>query len=230
VLNREIENTSINESNRTWALAYIGRIIIHTAEIDSAEEEIERLLNRLGVESRSPIFSVLSIDELIMGLKFYLINWSTMKDLMATFINSVFDIGIDDKDITFEMILRNKKVKRTKIPEIWKKYKKSLNAYKIGEYRNDVVHRGKLTDPEVSELKRKKNKIRAERFSLLNTERISEDEYKRKMREFDRELSKMIPKKRTEYLDHFKKTISSYEEIAEELARITVIHLDNKRI
>jgi hypothetical protein len=149
--NCEIENagnalSALKGQNRDWSMAYIRRTMITSVEINSLQDEIELILSRLGVASKGPFFSVFSIEELTVGLKFYLIAWSTMKDVMAMFINTVLDLGIAEKDVSFGMILRNEKVQKTNIPAICKKHAKPLKISYVDGARNDAVHRGKLMD------------------------------------------------------------------------------------
>jgi hypothetical protein len=137
--NCEIENagnalSALKGQNRDWSMAYIRRTMITSVEINSLQDEIELILSRLGVASKGPFFSVFSIEELTVGLKFYLIAWSTMKD------------GIAEKDVSFGMILRNEKVQKTNIPAICKKHAKPLKISYVDGARNDAVHRGKLMD------------------------------------------------------------------------------------
>ncbi|NUO09466.1 MAG: hypothetical protein HUU08_12445 [Candidatus Brocadia sp.] len=234
---QEIENdpdalSAFKGQNRRWGAAYFFSSIRTVVEVGGLQDEIELLIDRLGLWSRGPFFPIVSLEELIVGLKLYLINWSTIKDVMAMFINSVLDLGISEKDIGFGMILRNNKVQNTRIPEICKKHAKLLNLGYMDGARNDAVHRGKLRDAEVNELKNRRNVIQSKRFSLLvpEAEKMSDDEYKSEMNEFYKELSLMVSKKKDEYTKHYEGTVGLLKEIAVELAKIAARHLKDEKI
>ncbi len=235
VLNQELqapENSTFKfeVDDQEWSFSYLGRIIMRVTEVSNIQDEIKLLLDRLGVQSQGFLVKVLSVEELFIGLKFYLISWSTLKDVMANLINCVLDLGIDEKDLSFGQLLRNQKVKSTKIPDICKKYSKKINIGSTDGARNDAVHRGTLADVEVTNLKKKKNRIQSKRFSLLKLKPISEDEYKKLMNEFNKELSNLVASKREEYKNHFKQTMSLNEEIAIELAKVIMKQFKKERI
>jgi hypothetical protein len=235
VLNQKLENSdysmvALKDSNRDWSVSYIGSILTRVAEVNNIQDEIELLLGKLGVNSSGFIFKFLSVEELFIGLKFYLISWSTMKDVMANLINYVFDLGIDEKDLKFGQLLRNRKVKLTKIPGICAKYASIIKIGNTDGARNNAVHRGNLSDIEVTELKNRKTKIQSKRFSSLELNPITEDEYKKQMNEFHKELSQMVTKKKEEYTKHYELTMKLNEELSIELAKLMAKQLNNKRI
>jgi hypothetical protein len=98
--------------------------------------------------------------------------------------------------------------------------------------RNDAVHRGKLSDIEVNELTNQRNRIDSNRYSLLlrESERMSEAEYKQKMKEFHSDLAEMVAKKKEEYSTHYEETVVLNSEIAVELAEIAARLLNDEKI
>jgi hypothetical protein len=67
-------------------------------------------------------------------------------------LNEVFQLGIAKQDLSFETVLRNSHVARTKIPSILKKHVKSVRHGEFQRLRNDIVHRGKLDLAELEEI------------------------------------------------------------------------------
>ena len=82
-----------------------------------------------------------------------------MKDLMTQVINIVLDLGMDEQDLSFAMLQRNEKIKRTRILGICNKYQKIINFGQTDKARNAVAHQGRLIDKEVNALKQRKNQI-----------------------------------------------------------------------
>ncbi|MDD3276147.1 MAG: Cthe_2314 family HEPN domain-containing protein [Kiritimatiellales bacterium] len=208
--------------NQEWALAYFSKAIVCIVEVSELQKEIELILSKISHQKMFMLTKVLPIEELILYLKLYLIAWSTMKDLMAKMISEILDLGIMDTDLSSESLLRNEKVKKTRIPEICSKHNKTLNVSKTNKARNDAVHRGKLSDDEVMACRSKKSAIESKRYSLIEdpSKKISSEEYDRQIKLFYDELKLLVEQKRAEYQTRYEKTIEFYSEIAIELAHI----------
>ena len=209
-------------NNLSWAKKYIPRTLFGVIEIDDQQDEIELLLSKIDHQPAGFLIKILPVEELLMNLKFYYIAWGTLKDLVARFVSIVLDLGIADIDLNFGVLLRNEKVKNTRIPEICSKYSSYLNVGETDKARNEAVHRGKLLDEEVLEIKRKKTTYESQRLSLLKQENecISEEEYKQKKSEFYDELKTLVDRKREEYKKHYETTMELNAEIAIELATV----------
>ena len=145
------------------------------------------------------IFKSHSIEELVLGVKHYLIAWSTMKDLMANLINTSLDLGIYENDLSFGMILRNEKVKNTNIPSICNQHSKKINVPYTDKQRNNAIHRGKLLDDEINMYRDNYNTLVSKRYGLLNPEQISEDDYNQAMSKLNSELTTLVIDKQKEY-------------------------------
>jgi len=214
--------SSLQGKNIEWAKKYIPKTLFGIGEIDEQQKEIELLLSKIDHQSSGFMKKILPVEELLMNLKFYYIAWGTLKDLMAKLVSNVLDLGIADVDLNFGILLRNDKVKNTRIPEICNKYSKLLDIAGTDKARNEAAHRGNLLDDDVINIKRKKAAIEAGRFSLLQQEhqRISEEEYSRKNKLFYDELKELVENKRFEYQNHYELTMKLNREIAIELATI----------
>ena len=215
--------------NKQWGKKYIGNVIIAVIEISELQKEIELIFKAFEDTPMGFLRKTPTIDEIALTVKSYLIIWSTIIDLVARLINAVFDLGIHDSDISFGMVIRNTKVKQTKIPNICRDYQKSLNIDQTNRSRNDAIHRGKLADEEIVALKGKRNKIESMRYSLLATERITDEEYKKEIKLFYSELKVLIENKKTQYREHYDMTVSLISKLANELARIVFSYLSEKR-
>lgn len=189
-------------------------------EVNELELEIRRILGSLG-ERRSFIVKTYSIEDLVIGAKYYFIAWSTLKDIMINLINVCFDLGIDERDVKYGILMRNRKVKDSNIPGILNDYRRSINTSKTDEKRNTVVHRGRLDDDEINAFRKKQNALYAKIYSLLETNPISEDEFNSEQKALNDELSNLVKLKRQEYTVHFDNTVALNVDLARELARVT---------
>lgn len=222
--------SALKGNNKQWAVKYIFNVMMAVVEISELQEEIELIFNDFEDTPMGFLRKTPTIDEIALTAKIYIITWATMNDLIARLVNVVFDIGIHDSDISFGIVIRNNKVKQTKIPNICKKYQKIIDIDQTISIRNDAIHRGKLADEEIVNLKRQRNKIESKRYSLLSTERITDEEYKEEKKLYNRKLKDLIEKKKAEYKKHYEGTVSLLSEIAKELANITFSNLNETRI
>ena len=171
------------------------------AELNDIEQEIKIILNRLGTTNNFLIKSY-SIEELIIGVKHYLIAWSTMKDLMINLMNICFDLGIHENDLSYGIVMRNKKIKNSNIPIIVKTHQKSINVQYTDNQSNDAIHRGKLLDDEINDFRSRYNKLFSRRYGLLNPTPISDEDFKNESNKLNRELQNLVELKKEEYSEH----------------------------
>lgn len=233
--NRLIEESSdslnaLKNQNSQWGKKYIFEVIISVIELTEFQKEVELILSGFEAKPVGFFLKTVSIDELILAVKMYLIAWFTINDLTARLINTVFDLGIHESDVSFGTITRNRKVANSKIIETFKKYQKELNIDDTVRARHDAVHRAKITDPELKELKAKRNRIESQRYSWLAKKRISEDEYNKQKEEFYKELKKTADSKKKYYRDHYDRSVTLLAELATHLARVAFDNLNEKRI
>lgn len=199
------------------------------AEVNELEHEINKILDRLGTEGNF-IFKTYSIEELVIGVKHYLIAWSTMKDVMTNLINICFDLGMDERDVSFGVVTRNIKVKKSNILDIFKKHGKAINVTYTDKQRNHATHRGKLLDAEINEFRKKHNNLFSRKYSLLNIDPITDEEFKSELGLLNTELSELVKIKKKEYSEHFEKTLELNQELVKELAGVTANEILSNRI
>ncbi len=203
--------------------------IIAITEINEIEKEIETILDRLGTVNTF-LIKAYSIEELVIGVKHYLIAWSTLKDLMINLINVCFDLGIHETDLSHGIVMRNKKVKNSNIPKIIKSHQKSIDVQYTDKQRNDAIHRGKLLDDEINKFRARYNKLFSRKYGLLNPEPISDDEFKEEQKKLNFELKELAESKKKEYSEHYIKTMELNINIVKELAKVTADEILSNRI
>jgi hypothetical protein len=211
------------------AMKIVIQRMLAIAEVNELEHEINKILERLGTEN-SFIIKSYSIEELFIGVKHYLIAWSTMKDVMINLINICFDLGMDEKDVSFGVVTRNKKVKGSNILDIFKKHEKAINVRHTDKQRNDATHRGKLLDDEINEFRKKHNSLYSRKYSLLNIDPITDEEFKEELGVLNSELVELVKLKRKEYSEHFEKTLELNQDLVRELAGVTANEILGNRI
>lgn len=223
--------SALKSHNSEWAKKYLFKVLISVIELSEFQKEIELILS--GFDAKPVGLFYLkppSVDELILAVKMYLVAWSTTKDLTALLMNAVYDLGIDDSDVSFGIIIRNRKVTDSEVRKLLAKYQKELDIGGTSQARNDVVHRAKVPDIDLKELKAKRNGIEAQRYSWLVKDRISEDEYNKLIGVFHKELGETAARKKIYYTEHHKKNIAFLGELATNLARVFFSNLSEKRI
>jgi len=229
-INEADELPAAIKADTKWGMLFVFSGLGVAGQVDEIEREMKVVLDRLGIVPGSLFSKIYSIDELIFGIKYYLIAWSTMKDLMASLINVSLDLGIHENDVSFGMLLRNKKIQKTNIPPICKKYAGILDVSHTDKRRNSVIHRGKLIDQEVSEYQSKYRGLYSRRYSLLNSNPISDDEFDREIKELNTGLGGLVELKNSEFDKHFKLTLRLNVELAEEIAKLALMYLNQERI
>lgn len=215
--------------NPEKAIKLILERAVALTELNDLEREIKIILDRLGT-TNSFVFKAYSIEELVIGVKHYLIAWSTMKDLVTNLINVCFDLGMHESDLSFGVVMRNKKIKSSNIPEIIRNHQSSIDVKYTDKQRNDAVHRGKLLDDEINEFRSRHNRLYSRKYSLLNPDPISEEEFRNENKKLNEELKELVESKKKEYLEHYKRTMVLNLELARELARVTADAVLNDRI
>lgn len=211
------------------AMKIVFERIFALAEINEIVREIKTILERLGTTNNF-IVKTYSIEELVIGVKHYLIAWSTMKDLITNLINICFDLGIHETDLSFGVVMRNKKIKDSNVPNIIRVHQSSINVKYTDKQRNDAIHRGKLLDDEINEFRSRYNRLYSRKYSLLNPEPISDDEFKNEHKKLNAELKDLAESKKREYSEHFERTMALNIELAKELAKVTANAVLNNRI
>jgi hypothetical protein len=124
---------------------YEMRVHARLFDLVAAFEELEHLVDFLGRTK--------SFQEISLLIKLYIIGRVTLSDILANIINEVFDLGYAEQDIQFGVIMRNRKVRRGSLPQVVKTHSRAIQYDKFIRRRNDIVHRGKLDDAELADVR-----------------------------------------------------------------------------
>ena len=188
------------------------------SEIERISREMDSVINDFA--GKDPLFvKVITVEHLATAMKLYVISWSTLLDLLAGLINEVFDLGIAEKDVKLQLVLNNRHVQPSRIPQIMREYEKSSVIKDLKKKRNDLVHRGKIPDADVEQMLRERNTVDSRRHSLLEINPISEEEHKKQRSLFQEKLSVQGKQKQEIWRKHFQQTSMMLSEIGRELAR-----------
>lgn len=156
---------------------YSKDIIMSLVEIESLHKEMYQILDDFSGR-HAGFLKYLTVDHLILLIKFYIIEWATMTDMIASLINKSFNLGIAEKDIKLGLILRNKHVQQSDVANIIKTYSKDIDYDRFNQHRNEIVHRGRILDTDVLDLKAECNRLYSSKDSILTKNPITDDEYK----------------------------------------------------
>jgi hypothetical protein len=224
-------NKALDQANDNKGLAlllaknmfgeYFKEVMTAIVEMDNLHMEICSILDDF---TGRPVgfIKVVTIERLIINIKFYVMSWSTLTDTVASLINKVFNLGIAETDVQFGMISRNKHVQESPLPPIFKKYLKAVQIDQFNKHRNEIVHRGRILDKEVLSLKREQDVLFSRKYSLLQPASISDDDYTAQNAALNRKLIDLAAQKQSYYGTHYDHTLEFISEVLIEAARKTL--------
>jgi hypothetical protein len=198
---------------------YFRDILKSLAEIDSLHKEIRIILKEFEPRNVGLFLKFLTIEQLILSIKFYVTSWTTLTDMVAALINKVFNLGFADADVKLDLILRNKHVVNSELPAIFRKYINPLDIKKMKRQRNEIIHRGKIGDEEVQTLYENQNILHAKRYSILEANKMPEEEYKQQIAKQTKILFELALHKQAMYEAHYKTTLEMVAEVLGSLGR-----------
>ena len=189
---------------------YELRVHSRAFDLAAAFEELEHLLELL---QRARTF-----QEISLVIKLYIIGWVALSDVFANLINEVFDLGYAEQDIQFGVILRNRKIRSSAIPDVVKRHGKLIRYDDYVKRRNDIVHRGRLEDPELMDVRGevltavvmktiKVNRNDAAAVAAASREAAMEVNAASKMQE-------LLRQKKAEFAEHLTATRAMFTEVA----------------
>jgi hypothetical protein len=191
------------------------------AEINNLHKEICQILDDFGGRQMG-LIKYLTVDHLILLIKFYVTQWSTLTDMIALLINTTFNLGIADKDISFGLVTRNQHVLQSDIVTILKRHAKSIEYDLFNKHRNEIVHRGKILDKEVLDLKIEWNLLYSKKYSFFVDKPISDDEYKTERASLNAKTFETAALKQSYYRSHYQKTLVAVAEMITAMAYKTI--------
>lgn len=133
-------------SSRTEPPGWAWRVFERSVTLSEAYGELEHIVAEL---TRSAWFRHIRVL-----LKMYAIGWMTLSDVVANLINEALGLGYHEKDVEFGAILRNEHAVRAGLPALVKRHAKLLRHEHYSRIRNDVVHRGRLSEPALEEVEK----------------------------------------------------------------------------
>jgi hypothetical protein len=190
------------------------------SEIDRLCCEMESVLNEFtGRDAHGMLVTgkLRTIENLAIAMKLYVISWSTLRDLLASLVNTIFNLGIADRDVKEHLVLHNSHVKSSRIPQIIQEYDNTLLIKDLKKKRNDVVHRGRIPDDEIEQIRKEWNTIDSRCYSRLEMNPISEEEHKRQISLLQQKLRALAKERQDLWSKHHQQTIAMLSEIAGEL-------------
>lgn len=204
---------------------YSKEILLSLTEMDGLHREVCQILDDF---SGRPVgfLKYLTVDHLILLVKFYVVQWSTLTDMTASLINKAFNLGMAEKDVRFAVVLRNSHVKKAGIPAIVSQHTQEIQFDQFNQHRNEIVHRGRILDKDVLELRAEWNRLYSSKYSIWKDAPISDDAYKAAMAELIKKTFDVGAVKQTHFRAHYEKTILLIAEILKALARKTADLLD----
>jgi hypothetical protein len=200
---------------------YSKDLLASLAELDGLHKEVCQILDDFSGRQIGFLRAV-TVDHLILHIKFYVIEWSTMTDMIASLINKAFNLGISERDIKFGLVLRNKHVQQSDVVAILKRHSKDIDYDYFNQHRNEIVHRGRIIDKDVLDLKVERNRLYSSKYSLLAEKPIADEEFKIASTALNKKVFDMAAQKQTYYRIHYEKTLNLVSEVLRALARKTI--------
>jgi len=200
-------------------------------DIDNLHKEVSAILKEFsgtGVGLGGQFFKVLTIDHLILTIKFYIISWATITDMIASLINEVFNLGFQDQDVKLDLVLRNKHVRKSNVSAIFDRHRNTISFSRLKKHRNAIVHRGRIIDEDVIALRKELNSLYSKKYSLLSQANIADDDFQREIAKFNKKLNDAASQKQAYYEAHYSETLKMISEILKELGQKTLEIYKNK--
>jgi len=200
---------------------YPMAIMNSLVEIDSLHKEVCQILDDF-TGRQAGFLKYLTVDHLMLLIKFYIVQWSTLTDMIASLINKTFNLGIAEKDISFGLVTRNQHVQQSDIIDILKNHSKDLEYDLFKKNRNEIVHRGKILDKDVLDLKIEWNRLYSRKYSFFVDKPITDDEYKTASASLRDQTFRLGALKQTYYRNHYQKTLKVVAAMIGVMARKTI--------
>jgi hypothetical protein len=225
-LSKIIESEDDPKHAAVWFFQQLGgtyfiAVLRVISEMEHLCRETKSVLNEF-IGRDLVLVRVLTVEHLAVSMKLYVISWSTLLDLLACLINVVFNLGIADRDVKMQLVLNNRHVQSSRIPQIIREYEKVSVIKDLKKKRNDLVHRGKIPDTDIEQILGERNRIDSRRYSILQMNQISEEEYKKQSSILQEKLSVLAKGKQELWREHHQQTITMLSEIGGELALKTI--------
>jgi hypothetical protein len=225
-LSKIIESEDDPKQAAAWFFQQFGgtyfiAVLRVISEMERLCREMESVLSEF-IGRDLVLVRLLTVEHLAVSMKLYVISWSTLLDLLACLINAVFNLGIADRDVKVQLVLNNRHVQSSRIPQIIREYEKASVIKDFKKKRNDLVHRGKIPDTDIEQILGERNSIDSRRYSLLQMNPISEEEYKNQRALLQEKLSVLARGKQDLWREHHQQTIAMLSEIGGELALKTI--------
>jgi hypothetical protein len=197
--------------------SYFKDLLTTFAAMGSLHEEIQQIL--ADFNGRSAVFvKYLPIEHLVLLVKFYVVQWSTLMDMTAHMVNNGFNLGMDGQDVKFAVLARNKHVSQSELGGLFRASTKDLSTDEYRKHRNEIVHRGRILETDVLQLKREWDTLAASKYSLLLGNPINELEYQKKSEELTRKNFELGLRLQAKYGEHYAKTIRFMDHVAKIIA------------
>lgn len=204
-----------------FARKYSKSIMLSLLEMDSLHREICQILDDFSGR-RAAFLKYLTVDHLILLIKIYIVQWSTLMDMTASLINKAFNLGLAEKDIRFGLVLRNSHVQKAGVATILKQHSKDIEYNLFSRHRNEIIHRGRILDKDVLDIKAEWKRLHSRKYSFLTENPISDDEYKIGTAELNKKTFEIATVKQAYYRVHYEKTLVLVGEMLRAMARKSV--------
>jgi Cthe_2314-like HEPN len=201
--------------------AYETRVFSAAAEVTNLFEELTHVIVLIA--------RALTFPELSAVLKLYVISWVSLSDVLASVLNEVYEIGIAEQDLEFGAILRNRRIVSTAIPQIVRKHAKATRFDEFARLRNDIVHRGKLEEPELLAIRTEFLTgivARMQTYSDDPATKAAAVAAAREAADVQNRILELISKKQAEYANHLNATRA----LLHEVAAVLVPHIEARPI
>jgi hypothetical protein len=200
---------------------YSKDIMASLVEMEGLHKEICQILDDFSGRHVG-LGKYLTVDHLILLIKFYVVQWSTMTDMVASIINKAFNLGISEKDVRFGLVLRNKPVQQSDVAKAFKMHSKEIEHKLFNQHRNEIVHRGRIMDTYVLELKTEWNRLYSSKYSILAEKSITDGEYRTASTALNKKTFDLAAERQTYYRKHYENTLKLVGEILRALAHKTI--------
>jgi len=202
-----LQNNILNEKSpivETEKDTYIRKLFAHMSKILAIFETLNTIPKYLSLLPPKEFFEKNKLEKsqyYQYHLENHVIRTTSVFDILLLLTNDLYELGIDPKKCSPDMIFTNQHTKSTNEVKYLKELKKGITN--VQNIRNKIVHRGEFQDKDINDLSVRETVLRH-----TNIDEVEDLEVKRYLRD-EKFLTKYY---KTKYISQLKKTNEGFTE------------------
>lgn len=133
---------------------YIGRVAFTLAHAITWIEQLHQAvfyMTDFGYGKNAHELGIKRPEHLLYNIENYLIRLQSVYDRCLQLTNAVFHIGMAEEHVAHSVIVSNLHVSRTKVPQLLKAVRKTLDKH--AQYRHELIHKHSHVDADLQKIR-----------------------------------------------------------------------------